>query len=169
MKYIKKYSYLHTAFIGIPTGLAFLIGGIVYFYKAPMDVNDLKKIEGVIISAGLKTYYENNQKYSHFLVELDKYGVYKSVYGKHIEKLVNIPRDSFFNKDVDLWVSHNDDIIRQLQFDNQNIIKFTPRYWIGHVFLWFGLITLISSIIYVIKHPEDLTGKKKEKPKGEGK
>ena len=159
MSIIKKYSYLRAIIIGIPFGLLSLISGINLFGTLT-KIDELKKVEGIIKNIESKELKRGERTYDLVEISLNSGDCFYSGEFKH--KIIN-----YFNsnqstgKSITIWHEKGKDYIKQLLVDNKLLIKYKPPYWIAHFFLWLGIITLTSALIYVIKHPEDLTGRKK--------
>ena len=160
MGYIKKYSYLRAFFIGIPFGIACIVGGIKTFNELP-EVGELIKVEGVISKIEPRVLREGERIYDFVEITLNNGKKYSS--GEYKEDILNFfEKHKALNKVVKIWHENEHDNIRQLVYGDIMLIKYKPPYWIAHFFLWLGVITLAAALIYVIKHPEDLTGKKKK-------
>jgi|GEM_PF-2671921 hypothetical protein len=159
MGFIKKYSYMRALIIGVPFGLISLISGIKLFGELPkigeliIEEGVIFEIEPMIIRDGERIYdfveitLNNGKKYSS--------GEYKEVILEYFKKQTSL------NKNIKIWHEKGQDNIRQLVYGDTLLIEYKPPYWIAHFFLWLGVVTLTSALIYVIKHPEDLTSKKK--------
>jgi len=164
MGYIKKYSYLRALFIGVPFGISCFIGGIMLFIEIPEDVSKLNMYKGEIISYGMKDIYdkEAREDFNVFYVDVQDKEFYTEL-GRNIDILKrDLPILFKRSKNIIVWCEEDSFYIEQLQIGENLLIEYTPPYWMAHFFLWLGVITLASALIYVIKHPEDLTGKKKK-------
>ena len=159
MGLIKKYSYLRALIIGVPFGLASLISGIKLFVDLP-KFEDLIKEEGTIYTIGSRKVQEGNRNYDFVEIILENGNAYSS--GEYKDKILYFFTSNSIKKEtVKIWHEKGQNNIRQIVYGETLIIKYTPPYWMAHFFLWLGLITITSALIYVIKHPEDLTGSKK--------
>lgn len=160
MNIIKKYSYLRTIIIGIPFGLLSLISGINLFGTLT-KTDELKKVEGIIKSIDSKELKRGNRTYDLIEISLNSGDCFYSGEYKHeIEEFFNSKQ--YIGKFITIWHETGKDYIKQLSVDELLLIEYKPPYWIAHFFFWLGVITLSSGLIYVIKHPEDLTGIKKK-------
>ncbi|MFA8435135.1 MAG: hypothetical protein ACEPOZ_11515 [Marinifilaceae bacterium] len=164
MSVIKKYGYIRAIIVGIPFGIACLIVGVGQFKDIPKSINELDKSEGIIESFGIKDIYdaEIETDLNVFFIKL-KNDEYYTELGRNIEILkTHMPVKLKKTSKVTIWHKKNEKYIEQLLIDNELLIKYVPPYWIAHFFFWLGLVTTISGIVYVVKHPEDLTGKKRD-------
>jgi hypothetical protein len=160
MGFIKKYSYLRALIIGVPFGVVCIIVGLKQFINIPESVSKLNKDKGEIISFGMKSIYDKNAETNFNVFYIDIGGKeYYTELGKNINLLKSrLPVMLQQSKKIQVWHKKDSCYIEQLLVGNTLLIEYTPPYWIAHFFLWLGVVTLISALIYVIKHPEDLIG-----------
>ncbi|MBN1113058.1 MAG: hypothetical protein JXA53_09125 [Bacteroidales bacterium] len=162
MGFIKNYSYLRALLVGVPFGLFCLVSGINMFIDLPKNEKDLNLVSGKIVKYELKFA----RKTDRFIITLDNKKEYYSENGKDRALLVKyFAKRNLIGAEAVVWKDSDPDYnmyIEQLKVNNEMVIKFNPTFWVAHFFLWLGVITLASALIYVIKHPEDLTGKKKK-------
>lgn len=166
-KYINRFSYLRALLYGIPMGIAFIIGGIVFYYNTPGDVDGLYSYEGEIVDFGNKRYYDkkNDATYDVFFIELENNIEFYSIYYKHTDILKKTLTKSSIGSNIKVWYKPDEKYIKQMTINEKLLFEYSAPYWAAHVFFWFGVVALVSALAYVIKEPEDLTGKKKEKAK----
>ena len=164
MGYIKKYSYLRALFVGVPFGLYCFITGVNLFIDLPKSEKDLNLVSGKIVQYESK--FVAKEKIEVFVLTLDNNKVYYSENEKERVMMVGyFAKRNFIGAKAEVWKDYDPDYdmyIEQLTVNNEMVIKFNPTFWVAHFFFWLGVITLSSALIYVIKHPEDLTGKKKK-------
>ena len=159
MSIIKKYSYLRAIIIGIPFGLLSLISGIKLFGTLT-KVDELEKINGVIKNVESKELKRSERTYDLVEISLNNGDSFYSGEFKH-EIVDYFNSNPSSGKSITIWHEAGKDYIKQLSIDNKLLFEYDPPYWIAHFFFWLGVVTLVSALIYVIKHPEDLIGKKK--------
>ncbi|MFW6247395.1 MAG: hypothetical protein ACOC22_04480 [bacterium] len=159
MSVIKKYSYLRVIIIGIPFGLLSLISGIKLFGTLT-KVNELEKVDGIIKTIESKDLKRGERTYDLVEISLKNGDSFYSGEFKH-EIVDYFNSNPSSGKSITIWHETGKDYIKQLSIDNNLLFEYSPPYWIAHFFLWLGIVTLMSALIYVIKHPEDLFGKKK--------
>ena len=163
MSHIKRYSYIRAILIGIPFGIVCVIVGVQKFFEIPKDIFELSCEEVTVSSYGMKTIYDNgaDSNFNVFYIKTDDKEYYTEL-GKNIDILEKeLPVLLKQTNNIKVWYLDGDNYIKQLSVNNFILIEYSPPYWIAHFFLWLGIITLSAGLIYMIKHPEDLTGKKK--------
>lgn len=168
---IKKYSYLRALLYGIPMGISFMIGGIVSYYNTPQNIDELSSYQGEIVDFGNKRYYDkkNDATYDVLFIEFENKREFYSLYHKHTDLLKKTLTKSSIGSDVKIWYKPDRKYIKQMTINGKELFKYTPPYWIAYTLFGFGALSLVFALAYVIKEPEHLTGKKKEKPKEVGK
>jgi hypothetical protein len=150
--------------VGIPFGITSLVVGINLFRNTPGSTSELEKIQGGIQSFGIKNIYDKEAEtnFQVFYIKLDTHNEFYTAIGKQKALLkTNLPKRLKRNQVVTVWYKKQSKYIEQLSVGDKLLIEYSPPYWIAHFFTWLGVITLASGGIYLIKHPEDLTGKKK--------
>jgi hypothetical protein len=164
MALIRKYSYLRALVIGVPFGIACIIVGLKQFINIPDSVAKFCLYQGEITYYGMKSIYDRDAEanFNVFYIEIED-KLYYTELGSNIDVLNSkLPAIHKKSKDAKVWYKKDSFYIEQLLIGDRLLIVYKPPYWIGHFFLWLGVVTLASALIYVIKHPEDLTGKKKK-------
>ncbi len=162
MNFIRKYSYLRALVIGFPLGVASIIIGITSYMDTSSTIDNLHQTRGKIDYKGIKIIYSTkiDADIEVFIVKVGKNEFYTEL-GKYKSRMIDYFQD---NNKADnyahIWHRQEINRIEQISVDGFMLIEYSPPYWIAHFFFWLGLITLITAIGYVIKHPEDLKGKK---------
>ncbi|MRT94144.1 hypothetical protein [Ancylomarina sp. 16SWW S1-10-2] len=180
MSFIKKYSYLRALFVGVPFGISCIIGGI-RVYNETAEFEDLIMEEGIIYNIESKIIEEGERIYDFVeltLADGSKYSSgeykndilsffaekpYKNKIIKYNNEILSFPiKELYKNKTIKIWHEERQDNIRQLSVGEEVLIEYSAPYWMAYFFFLLGVITLVSALIYVIKHPEDYTGEKKK-------
>ena len=158
MSFIKKYSYLRAIIIGLPFGILCLIYGVRLFRTIPKNDNDLIKITGIVEKVGIEKIHRDNRNFVLYMIQLKNKEKY---YSEYIDKLEYIfEQEDKKNVSIIIWTTEDNEFIEQLVVNDELIIEYSPPFLIAHIFFWLGLVTILSALIYIIKHPEELTGKK---------
>ncbi len=169
MSVFKRYSYIRAIFIGIPFGIVCIIVGTQKFFEIPKDIAELYCEEIMVSSYGMKIIYDDgaDSNFNVFYIKTNDKEYYTEL-GKNIDILEKeLPVLLRQTNIIKVWHLDGDNYIKQLSVNNFILIEYSPPYWIAHFFLWLGIITLSTGLVYVIKHPEDFTGRKIYKKKGE--
>jgi hypothetical protein len=163
MALINKYRYLQALFIGLPIGLLSLYYGSKYIIEKPKDLTELNKKEAIVDTMfnGFILNKDRTRKSKAYIISLESDSCF-SIFNGHINKL---QQNIDVNDTIIVWYKNtNYKKIAALKKNNQFIIEYNRGgYWIGIFFIVLGLFFAIISFLYIIKHPKDLTGKKKNK------
>ncbi|WP_439183218.1 hypothetical protein [Carboxylicivirga taeanensis] len=164
MGFWQRYSYLRALFVGLPFGFGCLITGINYFIEIPRNVEGLEVVSGNVQGFGIKRIKSevDNSSYEVFFVEVEQKGWYYTEL-KSKKRLLRreLAEELRTSRLVEIWHMNGQKNIEQISVGDKFLYEYEPPYWMGHVFFWIGAITLVSAIGYVVLHPEDLTGKKR--------
>lgn len=158
MSIIKKYSYIRAIIVGLPFGFAAMFQGISLFKELP-NVNELIKEEGLISKVENKIERDGERVYDFVEITLNNK---KFRSGEYKDDILNkLDNYASYDSSVIIWHERGKYSIKQLVYGDILIVEYKPPYWIAIFFLSLGVITLLSALIYVIKHPEDLISKKR--------
>ncbi|MFA8435133.1 MAG: hypothetical protein ACEPOZ_11505 [Marinifilaceae bacterium] len=161
MSKIKMINYWRAVFTAVPLGIASLVIGINKFVSIPATIDDLVVVKGIPKSFGTTTIKSSHNTFNVYYIQIGP-SKYRTIYGKERDLLVTV-FPTYKNEEVKIWHNKGEYRIRKLAVGEKVLIEYHPPYWIAHVFFCFGLVLLISSIVHIIKHPEDMVGGDKEK------
>lgn len=165
MALINKYRYLQAIFIGLPMGFISLYFGVKNIVDIKQDIGDYPYTSGIVdsIYVDFLNISKSAEYPSEALCIKVKESAYYLTYGKH-RLLIN--RYLAAGDTISLWYQEKDTgnkKIKGIKKGEKDIIKYEPGgYWVGIVFILWGLFWTIISGLYIVKHPEDLTGGKKD-------
>jgi len=162
MSIFDRTSYLRALFVLLPFGIVFLFFGIRGLAERETD---LVQYNGVInnVYLGIR-YNENIDEYMEAIhIEIvDNESIFRTYIAKHIERL----KHSINKGDtVTLWTRSQNYRIVKLQRGEELLIPFNSTTWMDLFILLIGIVFTLLSVVYIIKHPEDLWGGDKEKMK----
>jgi len=165
MGLINKYRYLQAILIGLPIGLLSLFYGTKYLANIKQEVNDYSSTFGIVDS--IYTDYINISSESKYQSEVIKIDVNNNEYYVISKNQKQSLKENLRKKDsITLWYQNRNNgnkKIKAIRKNGVNIISYEPRgYWIGIFFIVLGLFFTVISFLYIVRHPEDLTGKKKK-------
>lgn len=161
MALINKYRYLQAILIGLPIGLISLYFGVKNIVDIKQDIEDYPYTSGNVDSIYVEfLYISKSAEYPREVLCLKvNENVYYLTYGKH-RLLIN--KYLAVGDTICLWFqekSTGNKKIKGIKKDEKDIIKYEPGgYWVGIVFIIWGLFWVIVSGLYIFKHPEDLLG-----------
>ncbi len=158
--------YLKAIFWGLPMGILSLYYGGKALTDIKQDVNDYSYTHGVVDSiydARIKISINSKRLSNTVMVQLNDSNFYV-MSANDISAVIN----SLNTMDtISVWYQVRETgnkKIKAIQRGEESIIKYEPGgYWVGILFMLWGLFWLVISVLYVVKHPEDLFGGKKEK------
>lgn len=143
------------------TGIILVFFGIKWQMETP-KVQELNKITGIVENAEIKNEVSKNS---------GENTVRSRLYFKNVEKgfLFNKPKDYYLFKSnveysdtVSVWLSAQTKVIVQISKGESIILKYKRFHFSLFIVVLFGVIMVVVSGFYIVKHPEDLTGKKKK-------
>lgn len=162
MSAINKYRYLQALLIGIPMGFLSLFYGTKSFFIEKNDtLKNYTEYTGVITQLNDTVLFdkENDSYYDVTKIGLDSTNIYFTritTKRNQIKNLLN-PYDT-------ITIYFEEDKVKEIKAIYRNdsfIVAFKKSYWVGVFFILWGLFWTIISVLYIFKHPEDLTGGKK--------
>jgi len=161
MNNIKKINFWRVVLSAIPIGLVSLIFGINYYITTPSTIEEFVVSDGIPKKFGTVTINSSGSTFFVYFIQLGE-ARYNTIYGKERDLLISkFPH--YGNETIQIWHKKGEFGIRQLVAGENVLIEYHPPYWIAYVFFGFGLILLVSSGFYLVRHPEDLFGGDKEK------
>lgn len=167
MGFTNKAEYLTALLRLLPFGLLALyygVNGLVVKTK----VDSLYKVAGEIIFSGTKkTYSRLSNTYDNaFVIKVadNNYDTvvcctFVTVDREKLKILEGIKGDY-----ITVWCDPEiDNLIEQVEFNNQIIIKYTGHKFVYLFFVLLGGLYTVVTLLYLIKHPEHLFSKKTDK------
>lgn len=162
MSIFDRTSYFRALFVLLPfgiTGLYFGISGLIE------KESNLDKYEGIVSYVHSGYLYSKltdgfTKAYQIRIEEIDE------IFRTHITKHMEILEPSLSAGDrITLWTRDDSLGIVKLQRNEELLIPFNSTTCMDLLILLIGIVFTSLSIIYIIKHPEDLWGGDKEKMK----
>ncbi|MFA9371014.1 MAG: hypothetical protein ACERIH_04840 [Labilibaculum antarcticum] len=157
MSIFKKSGYLRALFVGLPFGIASLIGGVHMFKEIPDTTKGLELHSGVLNSFGETTYYDEgiDLEMNLFYVKIDADSFYAD---RRKEREVIESFEYKIGDSVKVWTDLNDVYIRQMDVNNQMVMAYKPPYWMAWFFTLAGILFTVMSVFYLIKYNADYFG-----------
>lgn len=165
MGLLNNATYLTALLRLLPFGLAALFyGGNGLINNRTAD--SLLRVDGEIVFSGVKKIYSESSLLEGFVIEVvdnKNDTIYCHTFGfTYIEKLMFLTGKK--NDNISIWVDPEiNNTILQVSFNNQLIIKYGGRIYLYLFFLILGGIYTFITVGYLIKHPEHLFKKKKNR------
>lgn len=162
MSAINKYRYIQAILIGLPMGFLALFYGTQSFYREINDtLKNYKESTGIItqLKDTLLFDTENDSYYDVTKIALDNTTFFTRITTKRsqIKSRLNL------YDTITIYFEEEDiNEIKAIYSEYSFIVPFKKSYWVGIFFILWGLFWTIISILYVIKHPEDLKGGNKK-------
>ncbi len=161
--------YLKAIFWALPMGILSIYYGGRALRNVKQDVNDYPNTYGIVDSiydARIKINISSVDYYNALMVRIENDDFY-AMSGKNKRLILS---NLLMNDTVSIWYLMREDggekEIKAIKRGEEYIIKYEPGgYWVGILFMLWGLFWLVISVLYVVKHPEDLFGSKKSKEK----
>lgn len=160
MSIFKKSGYLRVLFVGLPFGVASLIGGVQMFNDIPEAPNELEMNKGVLSSFGVTTYYDAgiDLKRELFFVKLNDNEYYTD---RRKEREVIENYNYGIGDSITVWTEPDGVYIKQLTANNQMVMSYQPPYWMAWFFTIAGVVFTTMSLFYLIKYSSDFFGETK--------
>ncbi|MDM8161516.1 hypothetical protein QUH73_16970 [Labilibaculum sp. K2S] len=157
MNIFKKSGYLRVLFVGLPFGVASLIGGTTMFNEIPETPKELILYEGVLTSFGETTYYEVELDLERtlFYVKINSEMYYAD---RRKERRIMESYDYKIGDSLKVWTNLNDVYVKQLIVNNQMLMVYKPPYWRAWFFTLAGILFTVMSVFYLIKYNADYFG-----------
>ena len=157
MNIFKKSGYLRALFVGLPFGIASLVGGISMFEDIPATSIDLELHKGNLIDYGDTVYYSKavDLVRNVFFVKIKNDNFYTD---RNKEREVIESFEYKIGDSLKVWTNLNDVYIKQLIVNDQMVMAYKPPYWMAWFFTLAGILFTVMSVFYLIKYNADYFG-----------
>lgn len=160
MNIFKKSGYLRVLFVGLPFGVASLIGGMQMFNEIPDAPEELEMHTGTLTSFGDTTYYDAGIDLDRglFFVRFNSNAYYTD---RRKERELIESYNYSIGDTVTVWTESNGVYIKQLTVNNHMVMSYQPPYWMAWFFTLIGIVFTAMSFFYLIKYSADFFGENK--------